>query len=250
MENFCVGINEYHCFHPFYAKAFSSYLYVLLSLFAFSVSVSRSQRLKEYGQDSYLRPGRIVSKYFPYLISFSFLLRAGYFILKMIHALEVYDVHVKGYRHVMLKMWILPNGIIDLYPVGVSLSGKVATLLYFSAFTLLVRFWDQILCQHRHMADRKRQIQGWNNSMDMVGSTNRIIQDPLQYKGRSKVVFVIANVWMYLAEIAIITMKTLFPHYNPSIFRLDDIVVVLFFFALSGAMVHHYLTSWLFFNRS
>ena len=143
----------------------------------------------------------------PSLLMISFLLRALWFILRDMHAFETWDP-ISGYHHVMMSVPFLRHRI-DMFPAGVTLPGKLATLVHFSAFTLIVRFWDEVLVRSLAIAQGNAKN---HSTRILVGSSNRLLHtSSVRQKaaGRSKALFVIVNVWMYLVELALITIQVL-----------------------------------------
>jgi hypothetical protein len=129
------------------------------------------------------------------------------------------------YAHMVIDAPILPTDI-DMYVLGVSSFGKLATLLYFSAFTLLLRFWEDVL----HQARRAEQ------PLARIAANQSVIAEYTRedhHAVRSRKLFLVANVWIYLLEFALLVAKTLFPDLSSVVFELDYAVVSLFFFALA-----------------
>lgn len=234
MEAIDCTFGSSHCFHLFSPAAISAYGYIIAAVLAISVGVQRSALMHEYGHDTYLQPARRI-RWLPTLLSLSFLLRALWFVLRDMHAFEHYDTDSSTYRHIMMKVPFLSNKI-DLYPVGVTLAQKLATVVYFSAFTLIVRFWDEVLVRSLAIAQGQAKMTHHLN----VGSSNRVLHTGYvrqRSAGRSKLLFVIINVWMYLVAFALITVQSLLPNYKTTyLMKIDPIVVALFFLALSIAI--------------
>lgn len=216
-----------HCFYPRSAAASSVYCYAAALAYTVSVSIQRA-RLGEHGHATHLLPVKRM-RWFPTFLGFSYLARIAWFLLSNTHAFEwVVGSHAPyTYEHMIIDVPILPTDI-DIYVLGVTSFGKLATLLYFSAFTLLLRFWEDVLTQAQR-ADMPLARFAANQSV--LAAYTRASRQHV----RSRTLFVVANVWIYLVEGALIVLKTLFPTYqtNSLLFQLDYGVVALFFSLLA-----------------
>uniref|UniRef100_K3WFC1 THH1/TOM1/TOM3 domain-containing protein n=1 Tax=Globisporangium ultimum (strain ATCC 200006 / CBS 805.95 / DAOM BR144) TaxID=431595 RepID=K3WFC1_GLOUD len=222
----CV-FGEGHCFYTWSAAASSVYCYAAALAYTVSVSIQRG-RLGEHGHATHLLPVKRM-RWFPTFLGFSYFTRIVWFLLSGMHAFEwVVGAHAPyAYEHMIIDVPILPTDI-DIYVVGVTSFGKLATLLYFSAFTLLLRFWEDVLFQAQR-ADKPLARFAANQSV--IAEYTRASKQQL----RSRKLFVVANVWIYLVEFALLVVKTLFPTYQSTnfMFQLDYGVVALFFFLLA-----------------
>lgn len=226
LTKICV-FGEGHCFYTQSAAASSVYCYAAALGYTVSVSFQRS-RLGEHGHATHLLPVKRM-KWFPTFLSFSYLCRIGWLLLSDMHAFE----WVSGtaphytYEHTVISVPFLPTSI-DMYVLSVSSFGKLATLLYFSAFTLLLRFWEDVL----HLALRAEK------PLARIAANQSVIAEytrtSTQQQLRARKIFVVANVWIYLVEFALLVVKTLFPRVDDSfLFQADYGVVALFFFLLA-----------------
>ncbi|GAB9471763.1 hypothetical protein Gpo141_00008962 [Globisporangium polare] len=225
-DQICV-FGDGHCFYTRSAAASSVYFYALALAYTVSVSIQRG-RLGEHGHATHLIPVKRM-RWFPTFLGFSYFSRIVWFLLSNTHTFEwVLGAHAPyTYEHMIIDVPILPTDI-DIYVVGVTSFGKLATLLYFSAFTLLLRFWEDVL----HQAQRaEKPLARFAANQSIIAEYTRASKQQL----RSRKIFLVANVWIYLVEFALLVLKTLFPTYqtNSFLFQLDYGVVALFFFLLA-----------------
>ncbi|OQR96147.1 hypothetical protein ACHHYP_16930 [Achlya hypogyna] len=172
-----------HCFHEGSMLMVCAYVYAAGAAFAGYIHVRRAA-LREHGHDSLLVHVRRV-RFFPALVGVAFASRAAWFVLLDTHAMQ--DPNAFGGYDDMLVFLSWLDVTVDLYPLGVLLWNKLATLLYISAFALLLQFWA-----------------------DMLDHTMREIRAPaeLSRPARQRRVLVVAIVWMYVIEIALLLGKT------------------------------------------
>ncbi|TYZ59038.1 hypothetical protein PybrP1_005261 [[Pythium] brassicae (nom. inval.)] len=218
-----------HCFYPRSAAAISVYVYAAALAYTVSVSIQRG-RLGEHGHATHLLPVKRM-RWFPTFLGFSYVARIAWFLLSNTHTFEWVvgpPTPPFAYEHMILDVPVLPTDI-DMYVLGVTSFGKLATLLYFSAFTLLLRFWEDVLHQAQRAEKPLARFASANQSI--IAEYTRASKQQL----RSRKIFVVANVWIYLVEFALLVLKTLFPTYQTTsfVFQLDYGVVALFFFLLA-----------------
>ncbi|KAJ0397058.1 hypothetical protein P43SY_010042 [Pythium insidiosum] len=233
LEQICL-FGEGHCFVTRSAAALSVYCYALALAYTVSVSIQRS-RLGEHGHATHLLPVKRM-RWFPTFLSFSYLARIGWLLLSDMHAFEwVERVPATAappryrYEHMIISVPLLPTLSIDMYVLGVTAFGKLATLLYFSAFTLLLRFWEDVL----HLARRaEKPLARIAANQSVIAGYTRSSTEHHQH--RAQKIVLVANVWIYLVEFALLVVKTLFPteHYQ-FIFQVDYGVVAVFFCLLA-----------------
>lgn len=215
-----------HCFDTQSPTALAVYCYAGALAYTVSVSIQRS-RLGEHGHATHLLPVKRM-RWFPTFLGFSYLTRMVWLVLNAMHAFQWVDGPHGGpytYTHILLEVPILPTSI-DLYVLGVSSFGKLATLLFFSAFTLLLRFWDDVL----YVASRS------DKPLARIAANKSVIAEYTRdqhHDARSRKLFVVVNVWIYLVEFALLVLKTLFPTNESFVFQLDYAFVASFFFILA-----------------
>lgn len=214
-----------HCFYTQSAAAGAAYCYAAVLAYTLSVSIRRS-RLGEHGHATHLIPVKRM-RWFPTFLSFSYFTRIVWLVLSNMHMFQWVEGAQPPYKytHMVIDAPILPTDI-DMYVLGVSSFGKLATLLYFSAFTLLLRFWEDVL----HQARRAEQ------PLARIAANQSVIAEYTRedhHAVRSRKLFLVANVWIYLVEFALLVAKTLFPNLSSVMFEFDYAVVALFFFALA-----------------
>lgn len=230
-----------HCFYPRSAAASSVYVYAIALAYTVSVSIQRG-RLGEHGHATHLLPVKRM-RWFPTFLSFSYIARIAWFLLSNTHTFEwvVGDATTPpiAYEHLVLDVPVLPTDI-DMYVLGVTSFGKLATLLYFSAFTLLLRFWEDVL--HHAQRAEKPLARFASANQSIIGEYTRASKQQV----RSRTLFVVANVWIYLVESALLALKTLFPTYqtNSVVFQLDYGVVAFFFFLLALMLARTAVQLW------
>ena len=117
---------------------------------------------------------------------------------------------------------------IDLYPLLVVSTGKLATLFYFSAFTILLRSWNDV-CD---VTQSNSSSSTSNNEKGVLALHHR---NSRRFRS-SQILYVLVNVWMYVIECAIVAAKTLFPthHVVTTWIKSDDSVVIAAFFLALG----------------
>lgn len=223
LTEICV-FGEGHCFNTQSAAASSVYCYALALAYTVSVSIQRS-RLGEHGHATHLLPVKRM-RWLPTFLILSYLTRITWLLLSEMHAFEWVDGTTPDiiYTHTIINVPLLPTSI-DMYVLGVSSFNKLATLFYFSAFTLLLRFWDDVL----YLAKRSEK------PLARMAANQSILAEytrPSAHQ-RPRTLFVVANVWIYLVEGVLLVLKTLFPHQELFLFQADYGVVALFFFALA-----------------
>lgn len=214
-----------HCFYTQSAGASAAYCYAAVLGYTLSVSIQRS-RLGEHGHATHLIPVKRM-RWFPTFLSFSYFTRVVWLVLSNMHMFEWVEGSAPNYKyaHMVLDAPLLPTDI-DMFVLGVSSFGKLATLLYFSAFTLLLRFWEDVLYQARRA----------EQPLARIAANQSVIQEYTredQHEVRSRKLFLVANVWIYLVELALLVAKTLFPNLNSVVFELDYAVVALAFLLLA-----------------
>ncbi|TDH67828.1 hypothetical protein CCR75_000401 [Bremia lactucae] len=131
------------------------------------------------------------------------------------------------FEHMVFVTPLLPTDI-DIYVLGVTSFGKLATLLYFSAFTLLLRFWEDV----------RAQAQRAEKPLARVAANQSVIAEytrgaGAQRSGRSRKLFLVANVWIYLVECSLLVLKTLFPREKTILFEMEYGFLALCFFLLA-----------------
>ncbi|KDO26573.1 hypothetical protein SPRG_07977 [Saprolegnia parasitica CBS 223.65] len=210
-----------HCFHETSMLMVCAYVYLGAAFFAGYIHLRRAY-LREHGHNTILVPVRRV-RFFPLLLLVAFGARAAWFILLDVHAMQVAESSSGDngrYRNVVVYVPLL-DMTVDVYPLGVLSWNKLATLLYVSAFTLLVQFWADML---HHT----------NSTHDKSSRT------PVQRArpSRQRNVLVIANVWMYAVEIALLLVKTFYPDQSESTWYMnsDGWCTAFFFCGLAGAL--------------
>lgn len=215
-----------HCFYTRSAAASSVYIYALALAYTVSVSIQRG-RLGEHGHATHLLPVKRM-RWFPTFLGFSYVTRMAWLVLSNMHAFEWVEGRSPNfvYTHMIIDAPILPTKI-DLYVLGVTSLNKLATLLYFSAFTLLLRFWGDVLYQAQR-AEKPLARFAANQSV----IAQRYARDSKQ-QALSRKLFVVANVWIYLLEFALLVLKTLFPEETSVLFQTDYAVVAVFFLLLA-----------------
>ena len=135
-----------HCFHTQSAEAGASYCYAVVLAYTVSVSIQRA-RLGEHGHATHLLPVKRM-RWFPTFLSFAYFSRIAWLVLSNMHMFQWVEGPAPPFRfeHMVFVTPLLPTDI-DIYVLGVTSFGKLATLLYFSAFTLLLRFWEEVRVQ-------------------------------------------------------------------------------------------------------
>lgn len=214
-----------HCFYTQSAAASAAYCYAAVLAYTLSVSLRRS-RLGEHGHATHLIPVKRM-RWFPTFLSFSYFTRIVWLVLGNMHMFQWVEGSAPHYtyRHIVIDAPLLPTDI-DMYVLGVSSFGKLATLLYFSAFTLLLRFWEDVLRQARRAEQPLARVAA---SQSVIAEFTR----EAHHEARSRKLFLVANVWIYLVECALLVAKTLFPRMSSLLFEVDYAVVALFFFLLA-----------------
>ncbi|EQC32873.1 hypothetical protein SDRG_09405 [Saprolegnia diclina VS20] len=213
-----------HCFHETSMLMVCAYVYLGAAVFAGYIHLRRAY-LREHGHNTILLPVRRV-RFFPLLLLVAFAARATWFILLDVHAMQVAesssddDADNGRYRNVIVFVPLL-HMTLDLYPLSVLSWNKLATLLYISAFTLLVQFWADMLHHTTSTHDQSART-------------------PVQRTrpSRQRNVLVIANVWMYAVEIALLLIKTVYPDQRESTWYMnsDGWCTAIFFCGLAGAL--------------
>ncbi|KAH9070070.1 hypothetical protein Ae201684P_002441 [Aphanomyces euteiches] len=168
-----------HCFDATSDIALCAYMYGAAALFALIINVHRAS-MREHGRASMLLPARRI-RFFPALLFIAFVDRAAWFILVDFHAMETRSSATAPYEHVVVREF---NLTVDLYPVGVVIWEKLATLVYFSAFSLVVQFWSDVVAQS-------------------TTSSARLFLKT-RTSSRTRNVLAIVNVWMYLVELSLL----------------------------------------------
>ncbi|KAG9403366.1 hypothetical protein AC1031_006012 [Aphanomyces cochlioides] len=204
-----------HCFDATSAIALCAYIYGAAALFALIINIHRAS-MREHGRASMLLPARRI-RFFPALLFIAFVNRAAWFILVDFHAMETRSSATAPYEHVVVREF---NMTVDLYPVGVVIWEKLATLVYFSAFSLVVQFWSDVVAQS-------------------TTTSSRLAHQFLKTRtsSRTRNVLAIVNVWMYLVELSLLVMNTLQVKLPAPIVYPDSFVVAAFYGALSVMMV-------------
>ncbi|CEG38238.1 uncharacterized protein PHALS_08324 [Plasmopara halstedii] len=89
-------------------------------------------------------------RWFPTFLSFAYFSRIAWLVLSNMHMFQWVEGSAPNFQfeHMVFVTPLLPTDI-DIYVLGVTSFGKLATLLYFSAFTLLLRFWEDVRAQAR-----------------------------------------------------------------------------------------------------
>ncbi|GLD97740.1 hypothetical protein PINS_up022452 [Pythium insidiosum] len=230
LDQICL-FGEGHCFVTRSAAALSVYCYALALAYTVSVSIQRS-RLGEHGHATHLLPVKRM-RWFPTFLSCSYLARIGWLLLSDMHAFEWVERDPGStryrYEHMVISVPLLPTLSIDMYVLGVTAFGKLATLLYFSAFTLLLRFWEDVL----HLARRaEKPLARIAANQSVIAGYTR--SSPEHHQHRAQKIVLVANVWIYLVEFALLVVKTLFPaEHDQFIFQVDYGVVAVFFCLLA-----------------
>ncbi|KAF0682573.1 Aste57867_25305 [Aphanomyces stellatus] len=203
-----------HCLHVTSSHATSALVYFAAMGYTITTSVHRSRNLHEHGHDTYLVPARRL-RWFPTLLTGAFACRSAWFILVDVHAFENLagkDTYVHWYIHNPVF-----NMDLNLFPLGVALWEHLATLLYVSAFTILLQFWDD-MC-------------------DVTAASFHATRWQRQHTSRSSYVVMI-NVWMYLAEFFLLSIETLWSSANVKVLNdVRDMFESLFFFALACLLI-------------
>ncbi|OQR88456.1 hypothetical protein THRCLA_10316 [Thraustotheca clavata] len=198
-----------HCINVTSNLLLCSYAYAVATMFSLYTHVRRT-RIKEHGHYSYLVPVRRV-RYFPLLLCISFLTRATWFVLVDIHAMQSLDENGVYANVLVFVPWF--DLKIDLYPLGVLLWNKLSTLIYVTAFTLLLQFWSDMLAHTKLFRPTSSAI--------------------VPVKRRN--LLVIANVWMYVIELMLLLTKSF--TWETWFFNWDNWYCALIFFALSFTLV-------------
>ena len=216
-----------HCFHTQSAEAGASYCYAVVLAYTVSVSIQRA-RLGEHGHATHLLPVKRM-RWFPTFLSFAYFSRIAWLVLSNMHMFQWVEGPAPPFRfeHMVFVTPLLPTDI-DIYVLGVTSFGKLATLLYFSAFTLLLRFWEEV----------RVQAQRAEKPLARVAANESVIAEYTRGAGtqrshRSRKLFLVANVWIYLVECALLVLKTLFPRQKMVLSEIDYGFVALCFFFLA-----------------
>ncbi|KAG1687375.1 hypothetical protein DVH05_005247 [Phytophthora capsici] len=216
-----------HCFYTQSAAAGAAYCYAAVLAYTLSVSIQRG-RLGEHGHATHLLPVKRM-RWFPTFLSFAYFSRIAWLVLSNMHMFQWVEGSAPDFRyeHMVFVTPLLPTDI-DIYVLGVTSFGKLATLLYFSAFTLLLRFWEDV------------RAQAWRAEKPLarVAANQSVIAEytrgaGAQRSGRSRKLFLVANVWIYLVECALLVLKTLFPGEKMVLFEMEYGFVALCFFLLA-----------------
>jgi hypothetical protein len=215
--------------------------------YTLSVSIQRA-RLGEHGHASHLMPVKRM-KWFPTFLMFSYLSRILWLVLSNMHIFEWVhhndddEKSDEKYEHMMINVFFfLPSSTkIDLYVLGVTFFGKIATLFFFSSFSLLLLFLQDILCITTKNSKQQQQKTANISSQRFLPTaavvteytTTRVDQQLI----KSRTIFVVVNVWIYLAEFGLLLYKALFfsntTEKNLLFFQMDYVVVAIFFLFLS-----------------
>ncbi|KAH9074576.1 hypothetical protein Ae201684P_022380 [Aphanomyces euteiches] len=207
----CVLGNE-HCVDLTSAFTSSAVMYFIALGYTVMMSIHRSRNLREHGHATHFQPARRI-QWFPTLLTGAFACRSAWCVLVGVHAFE--NLSVNGtYVHTYVHNSVL-NMDLNLFPLGVALWEHLATLLYVSAFTTLLQFWDD-MC-------------------DITSSSVQNVRWQHSHASRSSYI-VIINVWMYLAEFTLLTTETLWTTRN-LLHDIRDVVESLFFFALACLLI-------------
>ncbi|KAF0697048.1 Aste57867_12232 [Aphanomyces stellatus] len=204
-----------HCFHPTSPALLCAYVYAAAASFALVVNVHRASRLREHGRDSSLAPARRM-RFFPFLLFVAFAFRTTWYLLQDCQALQERTDPAAGWTH---QVVVVGGATIDLYTLAVVSWDKFATLVYFSAFSLLAQFWGDVL-HHAAAASSSR---------------HRVTVAAALQPTRHNNLLAIVNVWMYILEFILLLLKTFQLGQGPSMYLMysDGIVVALFYGALA-----------------
>ncbi|EQC27962.1 hypothetical protein SDRG_14238 [Saprolegnia diclina VS20] len=204
-----------HCIHVTSTEATCATMYLLALAWIVTTSIHRSRNLLEHGHATPLLPVRRL-RWFPTLLTGAFACRAAWFILLDVHAFEAKNVN-GTFEHTYVYNPFFGMDM-DLFPLGVALWEHVATLLYVSAFTILLRFWDDM---RNVTATSVRQESRW-----------------IAPRRSSKSYVVVINVWMYLVEAILFLAETLLPMAKTNLLNSSrDVIESLFYFALACLLV-------------
>ncbi|KAF4315489.1 hypothetical protein BBO99_00008808 [Phytophthora kernoviae] len=237
-----------HCFYTQSAAAGAAYCYAAVLAYTLSVSIQRS-RLGEHGHATHLLPVKRM-RWFPTFLSFAYFSRIAWLVLSNMHMFQWVEGSAPDYKyeHMVFVTPLLPTDI-DIYVLGVTSFGKLATLLYFSAFTLLLRFWEDVRVQARRAEQPLARVAA---NQSVIAEYTR--GAGAQRVGRSRKLFLVANVWIYLVECALLVLKTLFPGEKMVLFQMEYGFVALCFFLLAVMLARsievfdpHVSNPWLFY---
>jgi hypothetical protein len=123
------------------SAAGAAYSYAAVLAYTLSASFQRG-RLGEHGHATHLLPVKRM-RWFPTFLSFADFSRIAWLVLSNMHMFQWVEGSAPDFRyeHMVFVTPLLPTDI-DIDVLGAPSFGKLATLLYFSAFTLLFRFWE------------------------------------------------------------------------------------------------------------
>ncbi|OQR97910.1 lamin [Thraustotheca clavata] len=203
-------VKDEHCIHLTSTEALCAIVYLLTLTWIVTTSIHRSRNLLEHGHATMLLPVRRL-RWFPTLLTGAFACRSAWFILMDVHAFESKNV-LGDYEH-----WHMYNPIfgtdLDFFPIVVAVWEHIATLLYVSAFTILLRFWDDMRSVTATSVHHSRWVAQLHSSKSYV---------------------VVINVWMYLIEAILLVSETLIPNVQTSTLNsFRDVFEALFFFTLA-----------------
>ncbi|OQR84228.1 hypothetical protein ACHHYP_13697 [Achlya hypogyna] len=202
-----------HCIHATSTEATCAAMYLAALAWIVTTSIHRSRNLLEHGHATPLLPVRRL-RWFPTLVTGAFACRAAWFILLDVHAFEAKNANGTYVHTYVYNPFFGMN--MDLFPLGVALWEHIATLLYVSAFTILLRFWDDM----RNVTSA-RQESRW-----------------LAPRRSSKSYVVVINVWMYLVEAILFLAETLLPMAKTNMLNSSrDVIESLFYFVLGLLLV-------------
>ncbi|KDO20953.1 hypothetical protein SPRG_14045 [Saprolegnia parasitica CBS 223.65] len=237
-----------HCIHVTSTEATCATMYLLALAWIVTTSIHRSRNLLEHGHATPLLPVRRL-RWFPTLLTGAFACRAAWFILLDVHAFEAKSVN-GTFEHTYVYNPFFRMDM-DLFPLGVALWEHIATLLYVSAFTILLRFYDDM----RNVTSVRRAT---CSLLDMTTADPIGMLEESRWRAprrSSKSYVVVINVWMYLVEAILFLAevhcrvlgcielttsrwKTLLPMAKTNLLNSSrDVIESLFYFVLACLLV-------------
>ncbi|KAF0697047.1 Aste57867_12231 [Aphanomyces stellatus] len=223
-----------HCFHETSDLTVCAYVYAAAALFALYIHVHRRSRLREHGRDSSLLPARRM-RFFPLLLFLAFVSRLAWLLLHDVHAMQFRANATAPYEHVLV-VFVHPNITIDLYPAAVVSWGKLSTLVYFSAFSLILQFWSDVL----HDAAAASATHSHHHPS--------VSAKPASSSRRNNLLAIV-NVWMYVLEVGQLLAKTFEWRVPPWVSNADGAVIAAFYGAMSIMLAIYALRLRLIFAR-
>ena len=197
-------VQGHHCIGMGSAFAVSSYLFGLAAL----VAVRQARQRRALTTRLHFGAGRRLPCFTP-LLAVSFTLRALWCVLTALHTGEDWDAGAGGGA----GAWDAPcAGWRDCRHIGVTIFNRLATLAYFSAFSLVLSFWMEVAdgAAGEEAGVERPLLQkagggggGGGISAGLAGSG-----DSAQ-TNRHQVMLMIVNIWMYVVLFGITVAKPL-----------------------------------------